>query len=126
MSLNCVQIIGRMGKEPVIRQASNGKRFATFSLATGSKYEKDGKEHDTTQWHEVVVWNEFFVNQTEERGKKGVLVSLEGELSYSDYTDEKGVSHKTVSIAVRRFPHSISFLQATGKKSENDSSENPW
>ncbi len=54
---NRVQLIGRLGQDPEVKQVSNGGTLARFSLATTETYKnKAGERVDDTQWHNVVLW----------------------------------------------------------------------
>ena len=63
-SLNKVQIIGRLGADPEIKQMSNGKSVARLSLATSQSWKdkNTGERKEKTEWHRVVVFNEGLVN----------------------------------------------------------------
>ena len=58
MSLNRVQLIGRLGRDPELRYTQNGSPVATFSVATGETYtNSEGNKVERTEWHRVVVFN---------------------------------------------------------------------
>ena len=96
-SLNKVQIIGRLGKDPELRYTSNGKACATLSVATNSRY-KDGEEwKDQTEWHRVVLWEKQAENAGEYL-KKGSQVYIEGRLQTRSYDDKEGVKRYTTEI----------------------------
>ena len=55
---NKVQLIGHLGKSPIIKKLENDKKIATFSLATSDTYyNKEGERITDTQWHNIVAWN---------------------------------------------------------------------
>lgn len=99
-SLNKVQIIGRLGKDPELRYTSNGVAVATLSVATNSRY-KDGEEwKDQTEWHRVVLW-ERTAEVAGEYLKKGSQVYIEGRLQTRSYDDKEGVKRYTTEIVGR-------------------------
>ena len=63
-SLNKVQLIGRLGADPEIKQMVNGKSVARLSLATSQSWKdkNTGEKKEKTEWHRIVVFNEGFVN----------------------------------------------------------------
>ena len=56
-SLNKVQLIGRLGKDPEVKAIPSGVKLANFSIATDESYkDKDGTKHEKTEWHNIVAW----------------------------------------------------------------------
>lgn len=50
MSVNRVNLLGRVGKQPEIKQVGDNK-VANFSLATSEKFkDKNGNKVDQTEW----------------------------------------------------------------------------
>lgn len=89
MSINSATVLGRVGKDPEVREAGKGK-VAQFSLATGGKYTtKDGREVDDTAWHNIVAWNSL-ADRAEKFIRKGNQVCVIGRISYREYTDNNG------------------------------------
>jgi single-strand DNA-binding protein len=70
-SLNKVELIGRLGKDPEIRNLQNGSAVANFSVATSEtwKDKRSGEKQEKTEWHNIVIWNEKTVEfvETQER-----------------------------------------------------------
>lgn len=78
MSLNKVQLIGLVGKDPEVREAS-GAKVATFTLATSERYkDKNGEYQTNTEWHNLVCWRQ--AEYVEKYIGKGALVYVEGKL----------------------------------------------
>ena len=51
-SLNKVQLIGRLGKDPEIKYTNDNVPVAKFSLATTEIYkDKSGQKQENTEWH---------------------------------------------------------------------------
>jgi len=50
MSVNRVILLGNVGNDPQIRTTQDGKKIATFSLATSDKWKdkKSGEQRDKT------------------------------------------------------------------------------
>ena len=55
-SLNKVQLIGRLGADPEIKQMVNGKSVARLSIATSQSWKdkSSGERKEKTEWHRVV------------------------------------------------------------------------
>ena len=87
---NRVQLIGNIGKDPVIKHFESGKSMASFSVATSESYnDKDGKKTTDTQWHQVVAWGST-ATYAENYLEKGNRVAIDGKLVHRSYTDKDG------------------------------------
>ena len=74
-SLNRVQLIGNIGKDPEIKQIPSGTSVCKFSIAT-SEYSKssDGAAGEKTEWHNIVCWGKLaeVCGQYLKKGKKSL------------------------------------------------------
>ncbi|MBK9016328.1 MAG: single-stranded DNA-binding protein [Saprospiraceae bacterium] len=101
--LNRVTLIGRLGKDPEVRRLESGAAVAKFTLATSESYkDKDGNKVDTTEWHNVVVWRSL-AEIAEKFLKKGMLIYVEGKLTYREYTDKDNVKKFFTEIVANDF-----------------------
>ena len=92
-SLNKVQLIGRLGADPEIKQMVNGKSVARLSIATSQNWKdkSSGERKEKTEWHRVVIFNEGLVNVVQQYVKKGANVYIEGQLSTRKWKDRSPV-----------------------------------
>ena len=75
---------------PEIKEFGQGKKLATFSLATNETYKNaKGEKVDETQWHNIVAWNKT-AELAEMFLQKGKEVAIEGKLTTRSWEDEKG------------------------------------
>ncbi|MFY0652194.1 MAG: single-stranded DNA-binding protein [Cyclobacteriaceae bacterium] len=82
---NKVQLIGRLGNDPEVRNFDSGKTMATFSMATNETYYNNkGEKVEDTQWHNIVAWGKK-VNIIENYLEKGSEVAIEGKLVNRKY-----------------------------------------
>lgn len=98
-SLNKVQIIGCLGKDPIGRFLPDGEAITDISIATTDTWrdKKSGETKEATEWHRVVFTNrlaEIVVKYL----KKGSQVYVEGQLRTRKWTDKDGVEHKVTEI----------------------------
>jgi len=102
-SLNKVQLIGNLGKDPEVRYTKSQRPFARFSLATSEEYtDRSGEKQRSTQWHNLVIWGK----QAEIAGRylhKGRQIYVEGQIEYRDYEDQNGQRRFVTDIKVIRF-----------------------
>jgi single-strand DNA-binding protein len=103
-SLNRVQLIGNLGKDPDVRSTSNGGRVANFTLATSRQWNSaQGEKQEKTEWHNCVAWNTKFstlADIVERYCKKGKQVYIEGEIEYRSY-EKEGQTRYVTEIRVR-------------------------
>ncbi|MCX6185396.1 MAG: single-stranded DNA-binding protein [Bacteroidetes bacterium] len=100
---NSVRLIGNLGMNPEVKETTNGKKLAKFSVATNESYrDEKGNEVKETQWHNLVVWGKQ-AEIVEKYLKKGSEVAIEGKLSTRNYTDKEGVKRYVTEIVVTEF-----------------------
>ena len=112
-SLNKVQLIGRLGADPEIKQMVNGKNVARLSIATSQSWKdkSTGERKEKTEWHRVVIFNEGLVNIVQQYLKKGANVYLEGQLSTRKWRDEKlGQDKYSTEVVLQGFNSSLTML----------------
>ena len=123
-SLNKVQLIGRLGADPEIKQMVNGKNVARLSVATSQNWKdkSTGERKEKTEWHRVVIFNEGLVNIVQQYLKKGANVYLEGQLSTRKWKDEKSGQDKySTEIVLQGYNSSLTMLG--GKTQSNNSNQ---
>lgn len=109
-SLNKVQLIGNVGKDPDVRSTSSGGRVAEFSLATSRQWADAGAQggrQEKTEWHRCIAWNGRngagmgLADVVEKYVKKGDKVFVEGSIEYRQWQDKEGQTRYTTEIRVR-------------------------
>ena len=123
-SLNKVQLIGRLGADPEIKQMVNGKNIARLSIATSQSWKdkSTGERKEKTEWHRVVIFNEGLINIIQQYLKKGANVYLEGQLATRKWRDEKSGQDKySTEIVLQGYNSSLTMLD--GKSKSNNSNE---
>lgn len=97
--INKVILVGRLGKDPILRSTANGVPVATFSMATSESYKDDkGEWQDKAEWHNVVVWRER-AETVAKYLKKGSLVYVEGKMTTRTYEQEGQTKYITEIVA---------------------------
>ncbi len=97
--LNRVMLIGRLGRDPEIRNIPDGTLVANFSLATDRHWRDEvGEKHTDVEWHRVVAWNKLaeIVGQFM---RKGALVYVEGRLQTHSWKKDDVTHRRTEVIA---------------------------
>lgn len=94
--LNAIAIIGRLSRDPELRQTTTGKNVASFTLAC-SRGRKDASGKDLVDWIPVVAWEhtaEFVCKYFE----KGSLIAIDGRLQSRTYKDRDGNNRTAIEI----------------------------
>ena len=95
--LNKAQIIGRLGKEPELR---NG--VTSFSVATDESYtDRSGQRIERTEWHNIVTFGKT-AEACAQHLSKGSLVYVEGKLRTRKWQDRAGADRYTTEINADR------------------------
>jgi single-strand DNA-binding protein len=88
-SLNRVQLIGNLGKDPEIKYTPSGTPVAKITIATNERFkDKSGELQDRTEWHNVVLWQRL-AEIAGEYLKKGGKVFIEGRLQTRSWDDKQ-------------------------------------
>ena len=118
-SLNKVQLIGRLGADPEIKQMVNGKNVARLSIATSQSWKdkSTGERKEKTEWHKVVIFNEGLVKVVQQYLKKGANVYIEGQISTRKWRDEKlGQDRYSTEIVLQGYNSSLTMLESRSKE----------
>jgi single-strand DNA-binding protein len=89
-TLNRVQLIGRLGKDPESRSTPTSKKVAHFSLAVSQRWKSaEGESKENTEWVNVEAWGRLG-EVCQQYLHKGSLVFIEGRLKTDKYEDKSG------------------------------------
>lgn len=100
MSLNKVQLIGNVGKDPEVRYLDSGVAVATFPLATTDRaytLANGTQVPERTEWHNIVLWRGL-AETAEKYVRKGDKLYIEGKIRSRSYDDQNGVKRYVVEI----------------------------
>ena len=102
--VNKVILIGRLGKEPEVRNLENGAVVANFTMATSESYKDKvtGEKKEVTEWHNIVLWRGL-AEISQKYLHKGDLVYIEGKLKTRSW-EKEGVTRYTTEI-VAEYDH---------------------
>jgi single-strand DNA-binding protein len=84
-SLNRVQLIGNLTRDPELRYTPQGTAVCSFGLATNRSWTTEtGEKKEEAEFHRIVAWNKLaeLCSQFLTKGKK---VYLEGRLSTKNH-----------------------------------------
>ena len=98
MSLNKAILIGRLGRDPEVRQMPNGEAVCNFSIATSETWkDQHGQKQERTEWHAITLYRRL-AEVAGQYLKKGSQVYIEGRIQSRKYTDKNGVERTAYEI----------------------------
>jgi single-strand DNA-binding protein len=110
--MNQVTLIGRLGKDPIVRTMPDGGAVANMSLATDESFKNQkGEKIKKTEWHSVVTFGKL-AETCQDYLKKGRLICVEGKLRTRDWTDKDGIKRYTTEVVM----NNMHFLDSVKKE----------
>src|SRR4029078_2856435 len=99
-SLNRVQLIGNLTRDPELRYTPQGTAVCSFSIATNRSWTTDaGEKKDEADFHRIVAWNKLaeLCSQFLTKGRK---VYVEGRLTTRNWTAQDGAQRSTTEVII--------------------------
>ena len=99
MSLNKAILIGRLGRDPEVRQMPNGEAVCNFSIATSETWNdrQTGQRQERTEWHNITLYRRL-AEVAGQYLKKGSQVYIEGRIQSRKYTGKDGIERTAYDI----------------------------
>lgn len=96
--------VGRLGRDPEVRNLSNGDAACNFSIAVGKKWrdKASGETKEQTTWVRCSAFGKT-AELIGQYAKKGSQLRVNGELSVRKYNDKDGVEKESTEIRVQDF-----------------------
>lgn len=123
--LNKMSIIGHLGRDPEVRRTNAGDPVVNFSVAVSETWrdKATGDRRESTEWFNVVLWNEGLCKVAEQYLKKGSKVYLEGKIKSRKYTDKDGNERTAMELVLDRFGGTLLMLDgASSERREGSAS----
>lgn len=99
-SLNKVQLIGNLTRDPELRYTPAGTAVCTFGLATNRSWTTDaGEKREEAEFHRIVSWNKL-AELCAQLLFKGRKVYVEGRLQTREWTTQEGQPRQTTEIVI--------------------------
>jgi len=115
-SVNKVILVGNVGRDPEIKEAKNGERYAIVSLATSESWKDKvtGEWKDKTEWHRIMVLNDRIAEFIGKYVGKASRVYIEGKIQYRKWQDKEGNEKISTEIIIDKFNGSLVMLDKIG------------
>lgn len=99
-SLNKVQLIGNLTRDPELKYTGTGMAVCSFTVATNRSWTTDtGEKKDEADFTRIVSWNKL-AEICGQLLKKGRKVYVEGRLSNRSYQDKEGVTKYISEVVI--------------------------
>lgn len=117
-SLNKVELIGNLTRDPELKYTGQGTAVCTFSIATNRQWTTEsGEKKDEVEFHNIVAWRNL-AESCSKYLKKGSRAYLEGRLQTRKWTGQDGNERRTTEVIA----NDVIFLDPRGGVSDDDSS----
>jgi single-strand DNA-binding protein len=113
--LNRVQLIGRLTRDPELRQTNGGTSYCRFGIANNRNYTSNGERREEVSFFNCQAWGKTaeIINQY---CKKGKQVAVDGRLQQRSWEDKEGRRQSSVDVVVES-------LQMLGSPTQDNSHE---
>lgn len=99
-SLNRVELIGNLTRDPELRYTPQGTAVCTLGIATNRTWQtENGEKKEDTEFHRVIAWNKLaeLCSQLLTKGRK---VYVEGRLQTRSWTAQDGAQKSLTEIVI--------------------------
>ena len=121
-SLNKAIIIGRVGKDPEVKEFTNGNKVVNLSIATSEKWtdKSTNDKREKTEWHRVSIFNNGLAKVAEQYVKKGSQIYIEAQLQTRKWTDKNGAERYQTEVVLKQCRGELVLL---GGKTDQDTTQ---
>ena len=99
-SLNKVQLIGNLTRDPEMRYTPQGTAVCTFGVATNRQWTTDaGEKKDEADFHNIVAWSKL-AEICAQLLKKGRKVYVEGRLQTRSWQAQDGTQRQRTEVVI--------------------------
>ncbi len=102
--LNQIVLVGRLTKEPEVKNVDDMKSVSNVTLAIPRSYKNADGEYET-DFVDVTLWNGIAQN-TAEYCKKGDLVGIKGRVQTDSYENDEGKRVSKLNVIAEK----VTFL----------------
>jgi single-strand DNA-binding protein len=103
--LNQTIIVGRLVRDPELRETDNGKKVTNITLAVPRSYKNNKGEYET-DFIDCVLWTGI-AESTTEYCKKGDILGVKGRIQTRNLEKDETIKHITEVVAEK-----ITFLSS--------------
>ncbi len=115
-SLNEVNLIGNVTKDPEHRSTQSGAKIVNFSLATNETWKdrNTGERKERSEFHRIVVFNEGLAGVIERFVRKGSRLFVRGSLQTRKWQNQSGQDRYSTEVVLSAYNGQIILLDGKG------------
>lgn len=99
-SLNSVQLIGNLTRDPELRYTPQGTAVVSMSIATNRSWTTDtGEKKEETEFHRVIAWGKL-AELCSQLLSKGSKAYVHGRLANRSWTGQDGAQKSVTEIVI--------------------------
>jgi single-strand DNA-binding protein len=114
--LNQLVLVGRIAKQPELRESENGKNYSFITLAVPRSFKNVDGQYDT-DFIDCILWDNV-ASSTVKYCNKGDIVGIKGRLQTRVADEEKNKRYTLEVIAEK-----VTFLSSNKNKDEDKNQE---
>ncbi len=120
-SLNRVELIGHLGRDPEARATGAGTVVSNLSVATSESWKdkSTGEKQERTEWHRVVLYGRI-AEVANHYLSKGSQVFIAGKLQTRKWEDKQGNERYTTEVVGQEL-----VMLGGGRRAQGDSPQSP-
>jgi len=123
MNLNKIFLLGRLTRDPEMKNLPSGQKVCLFGLATDRYFiNKEGKKQQETEFHNIVLFGRL-AEISFQYLKKGSLVLIEGRVKTRTWQDNQGNKRSRTEVIAERIqlaPRSLSKETSSQKETTKE------
>lgn len=101
-SMNEFNVVGRLVRDPEIKELENGSKVCNITLAVDREY-RDKEDNKITDYLDFALWNKD-AERLMKLSKQGALIHLEGAMQPKDIeVGEQKI--RTINLKVNKYKH---------------------
>ena len=116
MSINSVNLTGRLTRDPEISYTNSGSSVARFSLAVDRRFKSEGGP--TADFISCVAWRQT-AEFIEKYFRKGMKLELTGRLQTGSYTNKDGIKVYTTDVIAEQVGFGESKKASQGQEDDS-------
>jgi single-strand DNA-binding protein len=123
-SLNRIQIVGNLGRDPEMKYLANGDPVTNFTVAVNHSYKPKGSDEwkEETEWFDVSLFGPAAERATAELAK-GSKLYVEGQMRSRSWQTDDGGRQTRWSIRCDRY---VPFTKANGEAKAAPRKDDGW
>lgn len=99
--LNRTVLVGRLTRDPDLRQIASGNNLCRFSIANNRIFSQDGEKREEVSFFNCTAWGRL-AETIQKYCHRGKQVALEGRLRQNSWQDNEGKKHSSVELVVEQ------------------------